>query len=160
MKPDASRLLLSLRDFLLEKVADAVPAELRSEIRAASKNIENAIDELEQAFPLLSREYDELIEILERTRGGLGQVPRKGNVLSPAQDLTELRQRHTKLLDAIGEKAVALQDTHSAEAQAALAEIYTLLRRQAHRRLAWQSVFPSDRIISTTLCSSWPKEKC
>lgn len=149
MRPDALELLTMIASFLDRQVADQVPSALRSDVRAAAKNLIDVREQLDAAFPLLSRECEELFAALGRAAPG---HPQRGM----AQSLTELQAEHTRLLQELGDRVLVLQAQDDPASRAMLAGVFALLREQAGRRLDWQSVFPADRLVSDVLRQSWP----
>lgn len=150
MNPDALDLLAMVARFLDESLSSQVPHALRSDVRAAAKNLADARAELDAAFPLLARECDELSAAL----GGAAPDHHAQRGLAPS--LTGLQAEHARLLGEVGDRVLALQAKGEPASCTALAEIFALLRDQAGRRLGWQSVFPPDRLVSDVLRGTWP----
>lgn len=157
MKPDAVQLLSGVEAFLAD-IADRVPAGMRSDVRAAAKSLANARQELDQLFPLLILECEELREACACARKALGEAQSDMPGTGPFNRLSELSEQHAGLLDLVGDYVLALQERDSPEARSASILIYKMLRQQGGRRLGWQSVFPSDRLVSDVLKSSWQEK--
>ena len=103
MNPDALDLLAMVARFLDESLSSQVPHALRSDVRAAAKNLADARAELDAAFPLLARECDELSAAL----GGAAPDHHAQRGLAPS--LTGLQAEHARLLGEVGDRVLALQ---------------------------------------------------
>ncbi|MEZ5750232.1 MAG: hypothetical protein R3D83_10325 [Caenibius sp.] len=156
MNPDALDLLAMVARFLDESLSSQVPPALRSDVRAAAKNLVDARAELDAVFPLLMRECDELGAMVKIACDALGQAPRALPDPAEARTLTALKADHAALLQEVGDLALLLQARDDEAARATLAKIFAVLRDQAGRRLEWQSVFPPDRLVSDVLRETWP----
>jgi len=66
---------------------------------------------------------------------------------------------HGALQASVGDVALALQRDERPDARILLDEIYTVLGAQARKRMAWQSVFVQDKVLSDMLRETWPAEK-
>jgi hypothetical protein len=150
MKPDAMELLKGVEAFLLGPVIDQIPAGLRSDVRAAAKSISNARIELDGLYPLLAAECRELGEASERALVALGK-PVASAQPDPPASLTGIIERHRQLLNSLGDLLPGLQQHQGPAPREALTAIYALLREQGRKRMGWQSVFPTDRLVSEVL---------
>jgi hypothetical protein len=155
MTPDALELLSMVAAFLEDTVAGQVPPALRSDVRAAAKNLADARDELDAAFPLLARECGELAGLVAKAREALDMQPPLQADSAPATSLSALKLSHDRLAQDLGDTILMLQASDNETARAALTDIFTVLREQAGRRLGWQSVFPPDRLVSDVLRGTW-----
>lgn len=158
MKPDALDLLAIVAQFLEGAAANAVSQELRSEVRAAAKNLADARVQLDEAFPLLTRECEELAQAIDAARSALDESAHTEPDRQEPEKLSELHAQHEVLLAQLGDLLLRVQATKSDDARQAQASIFALLREQAGRRLSWQSVFPADRLVSDVLRGTWPQE--
>ena len=158
MKPDGDQLLAGVQSFLTE-LLDQVPDAMRSDVRAATKSLANARAEFDRLYPLLMAECEDLGTASILACKALGEVRPDIPAIRPFESLSDLRAYHAALLDRVGDHALALQERDGPEARAASAFIYNLLRTQGRKRLEWQSVFPSDRLVSDVLKSSWPRRR-
>lgn len=150
MKPDAMELLKGVEAFLMDSVIDQVPAGLRSDVRAAAKSISNARIELDSLHPLLAAECCELDEASDRALVALGE-PVAADQSDPPASLAALIEQHGQKLNSLGDLLPGLQQHQGPAPREALTAIYALLREQGRRRMGWQSVFPTDRLVSDVL---------
>lgn len=158
MKPDALDLLSIVAQFLEGAAANAVSQELRSEVRAAAKNLADARVQLDEAFPLLVRECEELTRAIGSAREVLGEPVHTEPDRQEPENLSELYARHEGLLAQLGDLLLRLQAMDSDDARQVQVSIFVMMREQAGRRLSWQSVFPADRLVSDVLRGTWPQE--
>ena len=158
MKPDALDLLTIVSEFLEGIAAYAVPSALRSEVRAAAKNLANVRDQLDAAFPLLVRECAELTEAIGAAHEVLSEPAPAGPDRQMPEKLSKLCAQHQGLLADLGDLLLRLRAIDSDNARQVQVSIFALLREQAGRRLTWQSVFPADRLVSDVLRGTWPQE--
>lgn len=158
MKPDADALITGVQTFL-NQILDELPAGRRSDVRAAVKSLENVRAELDDLFPVLMTECEELAAACAEAEQALGRAGSGGAALPPCSSLGALKVRHGELLAQVGDLAVQLLGRSDPQARDALASICRTLGAQGRRRLGWQSVFPQDALVSDVLKSTWPEDR-
>lgn len=149
MRPAAVEAIAAARRFLETTILPSVPAEHRSELRAALKNLRTAELELAEVPGVLCTEIDELGELTRSAHAALGLPQAERHTPAGSADLAQLRDAHAGARRAAAGAILALQE-HArepsagdrAEALELLARFYAALGRHAERRLPWQSVFP------------------
>ncbi|MGQ0701015.1 MAG: hypothetical protein ACT4PZ_22580 [Panacagrimonas sp.] len=164
MSRDALTTLADVQGFLETQVLDAVPRSLRSELRAAIKNLADAREELDALPGQLPQEGRRLLALCLEGVAALQAL--KITDLAPMSlrceqlglrmqdDGASLRERigaHAEALNLSSTLVVQLQrglracapdDARQAALRELLRRFYGELQAQAAGRLRWQSVFP------------------
>ncbi len=153
MNPDGFETLDMLRAFLTKRVLPALPPELVSDVRAASKLLDNVILEFDVLYPLLMHECTALLLLCEEamTSACVPEVSEFAARLAEAKvsvnnfdSLRALATHHARLVALAGEIMMALQSGAGAQSKDILARFYAQFERQAAARLGWQSVFAAN----------------
>jgi hypothetical protein len=156
VNPDAVDMLVEVESFLLKRVLEAVPAAIRSDVRAAIKGLVNCRSEFDSSYGLLSVECQELAALCQET-DGLSSDSGSSQALAAPPSLTQLTQRHAQLLEHVDALIASLQARDQADWRERLRRIYLTLGEQGQRRLRWQSVFTDPKLISQHLRETWPE---
>jgi len=157
---DVFATLRAVRAFLDSQVAAAVPAELRGDVRAAAKTLNDLAVEIDALPALLQVEIEAMLELQRSLDLAMAATPAGATAtIEPAlaaglpatgSSLHEALTRHQQLSTRLAAMLVALQvqlrDTRlPAPARIALTQValrsYRLFEQQAAARLTWQSTF-------------------
>jgi hypothetical protein len=130
-------------DFLDAEVVAAVPAELRSEVRAAVKLLRASAVELSVRHGEIGAEIDDLL-VLCGAHTTAPDAARLEELTARAADhRLSLRDQERLRLD-VHELVMRTMTRLAAGDDPALAEFLRCLRGHAARRSGWQAVFPVD----------------
>ena len=154
--------LEAIRVFLLDHVANAVPQELRSEVRASAKLVADIAREVDALPALLQAECLDMLVLCEHATEKIGAIDQTIAVATQATALRlKLEQPLGSLRGLIGlheelktdaevillllQELIAKPDL-AEDARTALSALqdryFVLLTAQANARMPWQSVFP------------------
>lgn len=161
MSANAIDALQTVREFLAEKLLAAVPPGMKSDVRAAAKLIENALAELNAAYPTLTAECQAMAQLFAvastiNDDDALRRIAASAEALaSNMPDATwklhDLSTCHAAWCALTGDLALALHRNAGATAAALLLRLLDTLGKHASTRAAWQSVFPTTQQFSGIL---------
>ncbi len=138
MKPGAIAAIAAIGEFLEAHVLPAVPAEQRSELRAARKLLDEAARELAALPAVAAAEATELRALCDAR-----EEDRRGVLAAVEKRITELQE--------------SIRAGHAGRER--LEEIYAMLGRQAALRLPFQSVFPHEPAGKLSPATARPGER-
>ena len=143
MSIDGLATVEGVADFLDAEVVGAVPAELRSEVRAAVKLLRTSAVELSVRHREIGAEIDDLL-VLCGTHAAAADAPRLDELAArAAADRPSLQDQERLRLD-VHEVVTRTMNCLAAGDDPALGDFLRCLRGHAARRSAWQAVFPVD----------------
>ena len=154
--------LRAIRVFLEEEILPGVAVELRSDLRAVLKMLENMETEQDRLPALIESECQEMRQLCEAAIATLGDRDLSGDEQdsfsrlvrqrgTPADSLRDAHAEHAALTDLLGKLAGRLSTRSEAEPQdpacpsaptVLFQSCCRFLQRQAEPRIGWQSVFP------------------
>lgn len=141
---DGLSTLEGVADFLDTEVADAVPAELRGEVRAAVKLLRTSALELSVRHREVGEEIEELLTLCDSIALADGDADLVDDLRTRARDsVLSLRQQEALRVD-VAELTARTMARLAERGDPGLADFLRCLGRHAARRTSWQSVFPVD----------------
>ena len=156
--------LRAIREFLESDIMPGVAAEMRSDMRASLKMLENMETEIDRLPALLASENDEMLRLCEAAIAAIGRqylsvdelqtfeelVRQQGQ---PLPSLSGMEGRHAQFNMLLGKLAFRLSARIDAEpgeqtcpsaSKVVFTQCCRFLQRQAQTRTDWQAVFPTS----------------
>lgn len=133
-------------DFLEAEVADAVPPQLRGEVRAAIKLLRTSVLELDIRHREVGEEIEELLTLCDGTSLAADDRDLVDDLRTRSRySVLSLREQET-LRTEVSDLAARTMSRLAERADPALEGFLQCLGRHAARRLPWQSVFGIDTV--------------
>lgn len=154
MTPHGLDAIIEVSRFLEQDIVPSVPAEFKSELKAAIKILQSAATELNVSSPMLRQECTELLALNEESSACAAlpttvasNTAMHARLADSALDLRGLFALHQDVLAASNTHMTGLLELSASvgsdreRSRALLLRYYQLLEQHAVRRLPWQSVF-------------------
>jgi hypothetical protein len=156
MSLDPLTTIRKVEQFLLEQVSNAVAPEMRSDVKAAAKLLNESVREIDELALRLHKESQSMLDLCQQANLQLGisfvvDVEHQVDLSSWADmALTGQISLHQKILNQFDHMQIALVDKinkllkPSANLEQLLSECIAVQSQMAQQRLPFQSVFKPD----------------